>query len=649
MDLSAWSELLLDVLLPLRDEPGIPVVLACDDEALRAAARRGGLDPETAADQLSLAVRREASVDAGSGLNGLYALSYRFHMDRRRPRPTPAFLAPLCLCVLAATRMAPGDGIATNAYYPHLRRLLRLPSATLEVPGMPVVSRLLKALADWLRGDLHGARGHLIISGETHLPYVGPCIDQTVFRSVDRQVLSRFFAAKDASLTGGHDPLLLLRRWPGRYGLTEHARVMTFDTAVEDQVRAAIRSARETWDGSVLDRESGGRSWQARLQLVTRPRLRLLASCGCPTPLRVSMGSWADELAPGAQIELPWAVLAAAEETGRWLGDPAVAGGALRIPVLGNTVLFDDTELGLMHTATPAHGTVWALTRDPALQRRLSVHLAPDERLLPAGWRLLRDVPVAALGRTEAVETVETRPELWIDGGLAVDRRTFLTREAACLCASPAAGAGRMDVFVNGRVIGTIGPGDRLQLPADHEGTYHVVAGHGLYTDTYHVTERAEEPHGIGSLSYHFRRRPLLGGARPTRPDEPERVCGAALADRYRGSLPLMRRDSNSVLIISRDGSGRWYERPTTPTWLVEVGILSPRWAVPTDGAVWVICPGGNDVRLVDPSPIVALTEESARCVVRMGQHVVVRDAAGARAAPAAWLELVAVADRTLA
>src|SRR5262249_47344458 len=157
-------------------------------------------------------------------------------------------------------------------------------------------------------------------------------------------------------------------------------------------------------------------------------------------------------------------------------------------------------------------------------------------------------------------------------------RHTFLTREAACLHASPAASGGRMDVVVNGRLIGTIGPGERLMLPVEHEGTYRVDAGDGLYADTYHVTERAEESDGIGSLSYHFRRRPLLGGARPTRRDEPDRVCGAALAVPFRGSLPLMRRDANPVLVIGRDGSGRWYERPTTPTWLIAVGILSPRW-----------------------------------------------------------------------
>jgi hypothetical protein len=363
----------------------------------------------------------------------------------------------------------------------------------------------------------------------------------------------------------------------------------------------------------------------------------------------VSLDGWADELAPRAQVELPWAVLIAAEGSGRSLGDPTAPGGALRVPALGSTVIFDDTEFGLVHTATPVHRTVWVLTRDPALQRRLSVHLAPDARVLPAGWRLLRDVPVAAVARAETVENVETRPELSIEGGLAVDRRTFLTGEAACVNASPATGGGSTDVFVNGRLIGTIGPGERLPLPADREGTYHVVAGDGLYAETYHVTERGEEPDGIGSLSCHFRRRPLLGGARPTRLDERERVCGAALAVPFRGSLPLMRRDSNRVLVIGRDGGGRWHERPPTPVWLTAVGITNPRWAVPTEDAVWVICPGGKDVRLLDPSPLVELTEESARCIVEVGARAVVRDAPGARTSPAAWLNLVDLAERTLA
>src|SRR5262249_40416376 len=145
----------------------------------------------------------------------------------------------------------------------------------------------------------------------------------------------------------------------------ERARHLLLDTALQDQVRAAIRSARETWDGSILDRESGGRTWQARLQLITRPRLRLLASCGSPNALRVSLAGWTDNLLPGGQVELPWTILHAAGETGRLLGDPSAKAGALRIMALGSTLLFDDTDLGLMHTATPVHKTVWALSRDP--------------------------------------------------------------------------------------------------------------------------------------------------------------------------------------------------------------------------------------------------------------------------------------------
>src|SRR5262249_26892021 len=160
------------------------------------------------------------------------------------------------------------------------------------------------------------------------------------------------------------------------------------------------------------------------------------------SPLRISVGGWTDKLLPGGQIELPWTVLGAARETGSLLGNPSAEGGALRIPALGSTLLFADTDLGLMHTATPAHKPVRALTREPDLHRRLAAHVAPAQHALPAGWRLLRDIPVSAVVGTEAVdavEAVETRPELSIEGGLAVDHRVFLTREPPFLVASDAA------------------------------------------------------------------------------------------------------------------------------------------------------------------------------------------------------------------
>ncbi len=247
-------------------------MLACDDEAMLIAARGAGIDPAIAVDQLVWAVRTELGVDALRGLEALYYLSAEFRRERERPRSTPRFLAPLCLCVLAASRMGPEGGNSTNAFYKRLRGLLKIPRDDGMVPGVDYVPVLLELLAEWLRDDLGGGRGRLVIPHDVGHPYVGACVGQTVFRAADRRVLTSFFAERAHSLKAGIDGLILLRQWAGRHHLTRHALHMVDDKEIGERVRACIETAWRVWDGAVIDRESGSRTWLARLQLVPATR-----------------------------------------------------------------------------------------------------------------------------------------------------------------------------------------------------------------------------------------------------------------------------------------------------------------------------------------------------------------------------------------
>jgi hypothetical protein len=140
---------------------------------------------------------------------------------------------------------------ASVAYYPRLRLLLGLPGGG-ALPRVEYIPELFRQLAVWLADDLAGSRGHLILPDDFSPRYVGACVSQTVFREVDRQVLSKFFSERMRGPVDGFDPLRRLRRWSGRHQLTQHALELVEDEAVAERVRAAIVSAHRSWDGAEL-------------------------------------------------------------------------------------------------------------------------------------------------------------------------------------------------------------------------------------------------------------------------------------------------------------------------------------------------------------------------------------------------------------
>lgn len=143
-----WNEKLLDHLLPLVQEPRDAVLLGCDDEALRAVAAQLELDPATAADTLAEDVRIHFGIGQIAGFNGVRSSTISFGQAVGL-RETPPFFSLLCLCVLAASRMAPDESHSTSAYYVHLRELLGL-SRRGDLPNMDALPPAFDLLAETL-------------------------------------------------------------------------------------------------------------------------------------------------------------------------------------------------------------------------------------------------------------------------------------------------------------------------------------------------------------------------------------------------------------------------------------------------------------------------------------------------------------------
>ncbi|MGH2921456.1 MAG: hypothetical protein ACRDKU_05250, partial [Gaiellaceae bacterium] len=432
-----------------------------------------------------------------AGLRRLSQLGGSFE-TRPRARPLPDYFSALCLFVLAASRMGADESHATSAYYARLRALLGL-SGDGAPKHFQFVPRLFAQLNDWLVDDLAGARGRLILPEDPVPRYVGVCVSQTVFRRRDREVLSEFFAARMGVEVEGYDPLRRLLRWPGRRQLTRHALEVVEDPLMADRVRAAIRSAHASWDGSVITAEAGGRLWPARLRLLPYPP-RLRAGAHNRERIVFRLDEKACTLEPGGEAALPWSVLEALRGRSLMLGQPDASAGAVRVPALGDTVLFELDEDGLARTEQPRAETVWVVTRDLALQRQLERFRVESGEALPKRWLLCRDVPIAALG-IERAPTLGVRAPFAFVGGLPLEARVYLAG------GGPWLEVGDLDeleellrVRVNGEEVGRVGSGQRVQLPSE-PGVYDAVVGDDEWRARYHVEARGE-PVGVGSLGH---------------------------------------------------------------------------------------------------------------------------------------------------
>lgn len=622
--LAIWNRELLQELLPNQEQSGVPVVLACDDETLRAVGERLGYGSMDSASAFAQDVKIAFEV---GHING-FKYSVREEFDKRpRPRPLPEFFSLLCLWVLAASRMGADERYPTAEYYGRLNGLLEI-SGDDQLPCFEFIQVLFQRFADWLADDLCGERGRLILPESPHPPWVGLAVSQTVFRARDRQVLSQFFSQRLRTLDG-FDPVRRLRRWSGRHQLTNHAVLLVDNEQAEERVRAGIRAAFQAWDGAELvTTPSGvGRLWPATVHLLPHPDPRLQLGAGNTKPLEFELDGKASVLDPGAEVEAPWALIDRVRQASLQLGDARSPSGGLRLPQLGDTIIFELSEEGLLRVEKPSVEIVWVLTREGSLQEQLARRRLNDRGLLPEWWKLFRDVPLAELPHVERAAAPQAQEPLRLAGGLPLDRVLYLSGFA------PVLEAGELDlaedellpVWVNEQQVGSIGSGERLPLHAQEPGTYRVVVGEGEFTVTYDV-EALGERAGVGTLCHRLNgANALRSGARPSQVDtDAPTICGAAVSTPYQGELPILTRSATALATIDRDGEVTLHDRLSTPAWFAEVGFDEDgRWEIFRPDVVWLVSPqpqsGRPWVRRLGETVVERLAPDARQLVLAVG------------------------------
>lgn len=638
-NLDLWNSALLEVLLPElpAERANMPVLLACDDEAVRRAAdvmEVQSTDPDR---DLGLVVRLAVRANEGQGIRGVLDLKIRWD-NRPRPRPGPDFFAVLCLAVLAASRMGPSEASSTSAYYKRFRRLLGLPEAGGNPGSFDLIPYLFDALADWMRIDERGRRGLLLVPKHPHPPWVGHCIEQTVFREADRRVLSEFFSEGRFRRRGQRlDHLLLLRRWSGRSRLTKHAQSLVADERHTTRVRAAIASALQSWDGSVLE-SAGGRSYELRLRLGPRP-LAIYGSVASPSEINFTFRGITYSLSPGQEIRLPWDLL---DRGGAVLGESKSRGGGVRVPWLGETIVFElVAEEGLRRVVNPNEDEVWVLTRDLAAQRNLREWLLSSD--LPYPWQAYHDVPTNQVPGVEIATVDEEEAQVALADGLEVQEGFYLSDHGPHLQVGDIGEGERLEVLVNGKAFASASSQMRIELPAEAGRTYAVEIPSLDFKQVYHASPTGARE-GYGSLSYHpADPAALRTGASPTRESDQSRISGAAVYPKLCPALPIMRRRPHDVTAILADGSSREWAQPPLPLWLATVGYEDPaRWEIPGDGVVWLLCWADNEVTRWLRAAIEELSLPAAEAIAELGLNAMVYDRTGNRDdAKVEWQRLV--------
>jgi hypothetical protein len=597
MTLEHWNRALLDVVLPELDESGAPVLLACDDEALRVAAGRIGVLNTDPAALLAVDVTSAYGITRERGVTEALAEAERWR-TRRSPRPVPPFLAALCLSVVAASRMDRDERAPTHAYYLRLGDLLAVPlrAEWPRVAAFDAFVGLFDDLALWLRADLGGARGHLALPGRTHRWVVDRPISQTPLRGRDRRLLGSFFQRYERSLGAGFDPLRLLRSWGGIERLTAPARRALADPAIAPQVQSALRAAFAAWDGSVIDAD-GRRLLPVRLRLgVTLRAVTLNLTCPTLTVPVDAVGPDGPLTLPAAPVEhvLPaeWLTLAAAGPVNLDLP------GGTRVRALpGPTMLFEVAAEGMQRVPAAQADPVWLLTCDPDLLAR---DWAPERRHrapLAPGWRLIVDVDPSELPDVLRVPDLD-EPQQFdtaaLLGGLPLGDGAFLLgHPPAVIHDLPEP----VSVEIDGGYGGELDPGRlrRLDDIADLPGTHSLRLGDSAEV-VFELAARGRRER-VGALRH------LLGGPTalaagatdsppPGTADGPS-VCGAVIAGDGEHALPapVMIRHNATVEVIYTDGRVEAVPPPITPGWQMAVGIEpGERWPIPDSNRAVFLC-----------------------------------------------------------
>jgi hypothetical protein len=597
-DLPAWNAALADVLLAPIAGPGRAVLLACDDQAVAAAGARLDVPREQATDALLAALCAAYQVSTQRGLTGA-AAQVRPFVRAGRPRPVPPFLAALGVCVLAASRMNRDDRLSSRAYYARLAQLLGIEL----LDGWPPVAGFrglveggMSALRAWMAGDEAAGRGELLLPEHPSPKLVGIPISQTLLRGRDRELLGTFFAAHDAHLRAGYDPVRLLLSWGGRERLTQHAQEVLGDDALREALAAAIRSALAAWDGSYSD-PAGRRLLPGLLHLsavpgrvslrLAVPALSAPAAATGPSGQPVALRAYPD--AAG----LPLTLLDDARDGAAHL--TLADRGEAVIAIGGHTILFALGAGGLEQASDAGEEPVWVLTCDPALLARVGDGPRRFGAPLPTGWGLLVDVKPDELPQGARVSDTDGEPVAGavLAGGLALGAGAWLVDFPPRLLSDLPEPA---PLAVDGADCGYSEPGEPISLRqlAGREGAHTVTLA--AFELEFELRDRGLRA-GTGGLAHHPEDPRLLrAGAvadKLAAGGQGARVCGAQITGGppVRWRAPLLVTYNATVHVIYRHGTTGVFAPQEPPLWLEQVGLAgaATRWEIPDgDDAVWL-------------------------------------------------------------
>jgi hypothetical protein len=593
------NQALLNGLLPVQDTPGQSVLLGCDDSSLRAVI--GGNDP---VGTLVAVLQAGQPVTTATGFAAALAAAAEF--DRQpRPRPgPPPQLAALCVCVLAASRMDYTEHHHTSAYYTHLLDLLGVTGQP-DWPYLPGFEQIagtgFRQLADWLAGDLAGARGRLVLPTVGAPRYVGVPVSQTLLRGRDRSLLADFFWRYRRPLEAGWNPARLVRLWGGRHHLTAPAQERLDDRHLARQLAAALRSAYSAWDGTRIDGD-GHAVWPATLRLGVNPvRAALHATVpGLAGPVIVTD----PEGKPFSLTTHPLETVVPLD----WLA--YAVNGPLRAPVSdGNgtvelvdspTMLFELTDIGLESVPLAGDRPVWALTCDPQLT---SLPLPPGRfhrQPLPSGWKLIVELTSDELPENLRSPGPDPEPDGGLDakltGGLMLGASTWLIDYPPAIVShlpEPAI------LLIDEDEHGDLDPGQVRPLDeiAGAAGIHRLDLG-GAFEAEIELTERGLRD-GIGTVHWDLGHPSLLrhgalagdhllGGNGPT-------VTGAAVqgGPALDWHPPIMLRGGGTAHAIHADGTVTAHWPAPAPAWMRHAGLAddsNPEWSIDDDGSIVWVC-----------------------------------------------------------
>jgi hypothetical protein len=594
VSIAAWNQVLADVLLPMGVNPGQPVRLACDDDAIVQAARALGIARTEAVAALVRTLKDAGLVDDENGVAHLAV------GDAACAEP-PAFLIGLALLVLAASRMASDERGSMAAYYQRLGGDLlgiRLRDSHPQVAGIRELVARFDHLAAWMAGPQKGLRGVLDLPADVHPPIVGVPINQTLLRAGDRAALGAFFHRAGRLLDAGWDPVHQLRCWGGRHGLTVPVAQLLEHPKLHAALAGALRVAYRSWDGSMLD-ENGRRILRSQLSLHVTPGHVVLGIC--VPALDGPVDAWdpyghSITLFPEQVEHAPLQWLDEARRNGVVL--LTSPDGSLIRALGGPTILFEVSALGMRAVASVVPGTesVWVLTCDGAWITSCP-HDSRFHAALPDGWALLCDMDPLRLPADARPDSDRELDGVVVAGGLRLSKSTWLLDYPPDITADLSEPA---PVSISDRAYGDLEPGGKLQLDmiAHAPGLHHIVIG-----DQQLAIELASrgQRDGIGSLAIAASAPQTHSGVQPAAD-----ITGPFFSGAFGDGVPmefhapLLVRYRATVEIIDSDGSTRALGPPAPAAWLAHVDLSAPEaWEIPNPDLVVWVCVNADKGRFV--------------------------------------------------